>query len=410
MEQVLTPKLRFPEFENDWKKSIINTIASKLNVGFVGACEPYYTNKSEGVLLIRTGNLKGVNIVLDDVKYVTKEFHEKNKKSQVYPDDLLLARHGGNGEICRVPEKFPSSNCLNIVILRTNSELNSIFFQLVYNTSFIQRQIYSVTAGSTQSVINTKEIGKLKIAYPFIVEQQKIASFLSEVDKKLNLLQQKKRLLEDYKKGVMQQIFSQELRFQPKDGGKYPKWEEKKLGEVATFTKGKGVSKNDISKDGKIECIRYGELYTHYGEVISKVISKTNVDIESLVLSHANDVIIPSSGETQIDIATASCVLNEGIALGGDLNIIRSNFNGVFLSYYLNSVKKHDIARLSQGVSVVHLYASQLSKLVVEIPSKEEQTQIANFLSALDEKIQWVSSQIEQTQQFKKGLLQKMFV
>ncbi|MFN5772959.1 MAG: hypothetical protein ACK447_07715, partial [Flavobacterium sp.] len=109
-----------------------------------------------------------------------------------------------------------------------------------------------------------------------------------------------------------------------------PEWKTKKLGEIAKFSKGKGISKNDISIDGVNECIRYGELYTRYGEVISEVYSRTNVDIDKSVISEANDVIIPASGETQIDIATASCVTKSGVILGGDLNIIKTDNNGVF--------------------------------------------------------------------------------
>jgi type I restriction enzyme S subunit len=136
------------------------------------------------------------------------------------------------------------------------------------------------------------------------------------------------------------------------------------LGEIASFSKGKGISKADIIEDGATECIRYGELYTTYGETIDEVKSRTNIDVDDLVLSEANDVIIPASGETQIDIATASCVLREGIALGGDLNIIKTKNNGVFLSYYLNYKKKQEIASLAQGISVVHLYLNTSNELM----------------------------------------------
>ncbi len=186
-------------------------------------------------------------------------------------------------------------------------------------------------------------------------------------------------------------------------------WEMKKLGEVAKFSKGKGLSKSDISNNGALECIRYGELYTHYGETISNVKSKTNIDIKDLVLSEANDVIIPASGETKIDIATASCVLKSGIALGGDLNIIKTENNGVFLSYYLNSKKKLDIANLAQGISVVHLYASQLSLLILNLPFLPEQKKIADFLTAVDEKIQALKEKKTLLEQYKKGVLQKIF-
>ncbi|MCT4274810.1 restriction endonuclease subunit S [Elizabethkingia anophelis] len=186
-------------------------------------------------------------------------------------------------------------------------------------------------------------------------------------------------------------------------------WEEKKLGEIATFSKGKGISKNEIVDNGETECIRYGELYTFYEEVISEIQSKTNTDISSLVLSEANDVIIPASGETQIDIATASCVLKSGVALGGDLNIIKTKNNGIFLSYYLNSKKKLEIAKLSQGISVVHLYSSQLALLNLKLPQFEEQEKLANFLSLLNSRIQAQRKIIEQLETLMKGNLEKIF-
>ena len=186
-------------------------------------------------------------------------------------------------------------------------------------------------------------------------------------------------------------------------------WEEKTLGNEASFFKGKGISKLDISENGNLECIRYGQLYTEYREVINNIVSRTNLDSKDLVLSRYNDVIIPASGETQLDIATASCVLKDGVALGGDLNIIRSDINGVFLSYYLNNTKKQDIASLSQGVSVVHLYSTQLKSLKINLPSKEEQTKIAEFLTSIDKKIELITKKKTQLEKYKKGVMQKIF-
>ncbi|MDD2722993.1 MAG: restriction endonuclease subunit S [Methylovulum sp.] len=195
------------------------------------------------------------------------------------------------------------------------------------------------------------------------------------------------------------------LRFKEFSGN----WEVKKLGDIATFSKGKGISKADIDKNGKTFCIRYGELYTEYGETIHYVKSKTNIHVDNLVLSEINDVIIPASGETQIDIATASCVQVAGIALGSDLNIIKSQENGVFLSYYLNNQKKLDIAKLAQGNSVVHLYSSQLKSLDLNIPDRNEQTKIANFLTAVDEKIARLTQKGELLARYKKGVMQQIF-
>ncbi|MFV8374000.1 restriction endonuclease subunit S [Flavobacterium sp. GSP11] len=195
------------------------------------------------------------------------------------------------------------------------------------------------------------------------------------------------------------------LRFPEFNG----EWESKKLGGIAKFSKGKGISKSDISDEGMNECIRYGELYTRYGEVISDVFSKTNVGLEKSVISEANDVIIPASGETQIDIATASCVMKSGVILGGDLNIIKTKNDGVFLSYYLNSKRKMDIANLAQGISVVHLYSSQLALLNLNLPTLFEQQKIATFLTAVDKKLQVFKQKKILLEQYKKGVMQKIF-
>jgi type I restriction enzyme S subunit len=186
-------------------------------------------------------------------------------------------------------------------------------------------------------------------------------------------------------------------------------WEKKKLGEVAKFSKGKGISKSQISEDGINECIRYGELYTRYGEIIDNVFSKTNVELNKSVVSESNDVIIPASGETQIDIATASCVIKAGVILGGDLNIIKTNNNGIFLSYYLNNKKKLEIANLAQGISVVHIYSSQLALLTLNFPTLPEQTKIANFLTAVDEKLTALKQKKILLEHYKKGVMQQIF-
>jgi len=189
------------------------------------------------------------------------------------------------------------------------------------------------------------------------------------------------------------------------DGG----WKEYKLGDIAQFYKGKGISKNDVTDNGTIPCIRYGELYTHYKEVIDEVTSYTDLSIDDLFMSKANDIIIPSSGETKEDIATASCVLRNNVALGGDINVIRTSNNGVFLSYYLNNAKKHDIAKIAQGISIIHLYNEQLRNLSVEIPNLEEQQKIAECLSSIDSYISSINEKVEQLKAHKKSLMQKLF-
>jgi len=187
------------------------------------------------------------------------------------------------------------------------------------------------------------------------------------------------------------------------------KWLECELQDIADLSKGAGISKDQLSETGE-SCILYGELYTKYkSEVISNVVSKTNIESTNLVRSKANDVIIPSSGETAIDISTARCVPYDNILLGGDLNIIRlKDQDGRFFSYQLNGVRKLDIAQIAQGVSVVHLYGESLKRLKVRYPSKSEQEKISSLLSVLDERIETQNRIINELQSLIIGLEQTL--
>ena len=179
------------------------------------------------------------------------------------------------------------------------------------------------------------------------------------------------------------------------------------MSDIADFSKGIGISKDQLSADGE-PCILYGELYTKYKyETIKEVISKTNIDNTKLVKSKANDVIIPCSGETAEEIATARCVLKDDVLLGGDLNIIRLHvYDGSFMSYQLNGKRKYDIAKVAQGVSVVHLYGEHLKNIKTINPSLNEQKKIANLLSLLDERISTQNKIIDKLQSLIKGIAQ----
>ncbi len=173
--------------------------------------------------------------------------------------------------------------------------------------------------------------------------------------------------------------------------------------------KGTGISKDQLSDDGE-PCILYGELYTKYkSETIREVISKTNIDNTKLVRSKANDVIIPCSGETAEDIATARCVLNGNILLGGDLNIIRLHgYDGTFMSYQLNGKRKYDIAKVAQGVSVVHLYGEHLKGVKTINPCLTEQKKIASLLTLLNERIATQNKIIEDLKKLKSAISKKL--
>ena len=196
------------------------------------------------------------------------------------------------------------------------------------------------------------------------------------------------------------------LRFKEFEG----EWKEERLADIADLYKGTGISKDQLSDDGE-PCILYGELYTKYkSETIREVISKTNINNTKLVRSKANDVIIPCSGETAEDIATARCVLNGNILLGGDLNIIRLHgYDGAFMSYQLNGRRKYDIAKVAQGVSVVHLYGEHLKGVKTINPCLEEQKKIAKLLSLLDERIATQNKIIEDLKELKSAIIEEHY-
>lgn len=184
-------------------------------------------------------------------------------------------------------------------------------------------------------------------------------------------------------------------------------WKEEQLDNIATLSKGIGISKEQLSEDGE-PCILYGELYTKYkSEIIKQVESKTDINGSKLKRSKANDVIIPCSGETAVDIATARCVPFDNILFGGDLNVISLHqYDGAFMSYQLNGKRKYDIARVAQGVSIVHLYGEHLKAIKTYNPTLPEQQKIAKLLSLLDDRIDTQNKIIEKYESLIKGIAQ----
>lgn len=199
-----------------------------------------------------------------------------------------------------------------------------------------------------------------------------------------------------------------ELRFPEFEG----EWEEKKLNQIVKFSKGKLLGKKDLNESGENYCILYGELYTKYGFFINEVKSKTNVNIEKLVKGENNQVLLPSSGETAEDIATASSLnVKNDVYIGGDLNILTPiNNDGNFISLSMNGINKWKIAKLSQGKTVVHLYNEHLKTLNLNLPvSREEQQKIGKFFSKLDQQIELEEQKLVKLEEQKKGYMQKIF-
>ncbi|MFC1616457.1 restriction endonuclease subunit S [Patescibacteria group bacterium] len=400
------PNLRFSEFSSDWQELPIGEF---LNQKIREIPKPNTPYKAIGIRSHFKGTFQKPN---SDPAKIAME-----KLFIVKQDDLVVnitfAWEGALAIVTEVDDGGLVSHRFPTYVFDEEKILKE-YFRYVFPTKRFKYVLTTISPGGAgrNRVLNKKDFLTIGINLPTIHEQQKIADFLTKVDEYIKNITAKKEKLEAYKKGMMQKIFSQEIRFKDHNGKDFPEWKDNRLGEIATFLKGKGISKAEIDMNGTNKCIRYGELYTDYNEVIENVVSKTNVSKQRSILSEINDILIPSSGETPIDIATASCINESDILIGGDLNIIRlkKGHDGIFFAYYLTNNEKINIAKMAQGNSVVHLYNSHLRKLKIYVPSLEEQQKIADFLSSIDNLIEAKHTQISKAKNWKKGLLQQLFV
>ncbi|MFM6198862.1 MAG: restriction endonuclease subunit S, partial [Dolichospermum sp.] len=233
------PKLRFKEFKGDWEVKKLGEIALKVGSGSTprGGESVYQSN---GIPFIRSQNVKNESLILDDLVYISEDINSRMQGSIVKSDDILLNITGASiGRSCVVPSNFKIGNVnQHVCIIRLNPNYISRFIQPYLSSERGQKSILSSSVGSGREGLNFQAIRLFKIAIPTHQEQTKIADFLMTVDEKIAQLTQKCELLARYKKGVMQQLFSQELRFKDDDGRDFPDWEEKLFGEIADIRRG----------------------------------------------------------------------------------------------------------------------------------------------------------------------------
>lgn len=285
--------------------------------------------------------------------------------------------------------------------LRTK-ESSKFIYQYLHLKKFVDKVIERCT-GTSYPSINSTDLGNIYIKLPSLPEQQKIASFLSAVDERIQQLTRKKELLEQYKKGVMQQLFSGKLRFKDDNGKAYPKWEEKRLGDVSSFfSGGTPQSSNKNYYSGEIPFIGSGNIYD---STVSTFISNEALENSSAKLIEKGDLLFALYGANsgEVAISKISGAINQAILC------IRTQEDTIYLYYLLFHNQGRIVSKYLQG-GQGNLSAEIVRKLKYKFPSLEEQEQIANFLSAIDTKIENVAAQIAHTQTFKKGLLQQMFV
>ena len=368
------PKLRFKEFSGEWEEKKLGEI------GKVSMCKRIMKDQTS-----LSGDIPFYKIGTFGKKadaYISKEIYKEYKNKYSFPNkgDILLSASGTigrtviyNGE----PAYFQDSN---IVWIANNEKkvLNSFLFQLYKNIKW-------TTENTTIARLYNDNLSNMCVYFPVLKEQEKIGNFLSSVDKKISIMEEKLNLFEEYKKGIMQKIFSQKLRFKNENGNDYPKWEEKKLNEVLKIGNGKDYKHLNI---GKIPV--YGT-----GGVITKVDD---------FLYNGESVGIGRKG-----------TINKPIFLTGKFWTVDTLFytyefkNSLpkFIYYVFNNI---DWLSYNEATGVPSLSKSTILKIVINLPCLEEQKKIADFLSSIDIKIEKISDELENLKEFKKGLLQKMFV
>ena len=281
---------------------------------------------------------------------------------------------------------------------------NDFLFYLVQTEKF--NQIANVSSGSKMPRADWNYMSEIPFDIPPLKEQEKIAEILTTWDEAITKQTELLGAKELQKKALMQKLLSGEVRFD----GFSDKWEEVRIDKLFDFKKGQELSKEKLEKNGIFECILYGELYTTYSEVISEIKSKTN--IKEGIKSKIDDILIPASTTTSaIDLAIASTIQKDNVLIGGDINILRkktNNINGEFISKYLTHIKKMEIAKYAQGITIIHLYSKDFKHLKIQLPSLPEQQKIAEVLSLADDEINLLKNELEELKLQKKALMQKL--
>lgn len=191
--------------------------------------------------------------------------------------------------------------------------------------------------------------------------------------------------------------------------GRSPSWDIKKLGDVANFVKGRGLSKADLQRDGTRPCIHYGELFRGYGERITNVLHGTNLE-GNFVYSIRNDVLMPTSDVTPNGLATASCVQSTGVILGGGILAIRvpeDILDGVFLAYSVRH-QRNQVMQLVTGTTVYHLYGRDMAKFQFPVPTLEEQRGIAEALSDIEDLLIALENLLAKKRAIKQAAMQQL--
>lgn len=397
------PKLRFPGFDEPWKAEKLSDFAERVT---------RKNSNNETSLPLTISSKDGL---VDQISYFNKTVASKDMsgyyllKNGEYAYNKSYSVGYDFGSVKRL-DRYDMGALSTLYICFALKKHDSDFIKAYFDSLKWYREIYMISAEGARNhgLLNvpTDEFFDAKHYIPQdLAEQRKIANFMIALERRIEAQQSLVDNLKKYKRGVVRTLLS------PKHCKlKNVEWTTAKIGNIGTFIKGAPLSKADISSDGT-PFILYGELYTTYNEVISKVVRKTQASVDKQYYSQIGDVIIPTSGETPEEISTASCVMLPDIILAGDLNIYRcTQVDGRIMSYILNHVVNDRIARVAQGKSIVHVQATEISKIEITYPDLISQKKLIETFDAITARIDQSMRELELLQVHRKALLQQLFI
>ncbi|MEO6669453.1 MAG: restriction endonuclease subunit S [Ferruginibacter sp.] len=415
IKKKLTPTLRFEGFKEEWKKMRIGEIAIITTGNTPSTTVTEYYNGRK--LFVSPADLNDSRYVYNTKTTLTELGFKQGRK--VSKGSVLFVCIGSTiGKVGQATDECLTNQQINSLEALKNFDNNFIYGLLEKNGKKIR-----LLAG-VQAVpqINKTDFSNFKYYLPSLPEQQKIASFLSAIDEKIQLLTRKKELLEEYKKGVMQQLFSGKLRFKDEKGKAFPNWERKSLRDfVLNYKGGAPLSPSDFTKEPGCEVIPKKGI-TSGGRLIIDIETPTyckpsfyqayskSVINNSYLITTLRDLVPsgPSIGYIVQYNSNNKYILAQGVYA---FEIDEGKLNKEWVIQFSNTIEYRKIMQtIMVGSTQVHIRNEEFFKVELNLPSINEQKRIANYLSSIDNKIEIVNRQITQTQTFKKGLLQQMFV
>lgn len=396
-----TPKLRFKEFSGDWKSKYGESIAEKITKGSSPKWQGF-NYQSEGVLFVTSENVRDGYLDISEPKYLPLEFNEKQKSSSLAKGDILINIVGASiGRVCEFNLDNVVANVNQAVcVFRLKDKAMKNFINYHLQTNKTKKVLFGTQTESARPNLSLTDIRGLEFNVPKTKEEQdKIASFFSLIDDKISLQGEKVEALKNYKKGMMQKIFSRELRFKDDEGRDYPEWEEKKIKDIFNVTRGVVIAKTEIS-DSEDEVNKY-PVYSSQTSNNGILGYDSGYDFEGDYLTWTTDGA--NAGKVFRRSGKFRCTNVCGVLVENDETI---GFANKMISEILNKETPKHVSYVGNP----KLMNGVMGDIKIKVPVIDEQIKIAKALDSIDLKIEKEKEKLDSLNEYKRGLLQQMFV